>query len=137
MSENQKQKHQMAELLQNSTESAQEYLARALPILTENLNRLRSTDPQSGLATIGEASDGLTWILDYLGNAALALPESEADLAADVTENAKNLTHAVHLMVDAMTSQDYALLGDITEFELIESLSHTQLLIDRILHKTH
>jgi hypothetical protein len=89
------------------------------------------------LATIGEASDGLTWILDYLSNAALALPESEAALAADLAENTKNLTHAVNLMVDAMTSQDYALLGDITEFELIESLSHTQRLIDRILHKTH
>jgi hypothetical protein len=137
MSEKQKQANEMAEILRNSTESAQEYLARALPILTENLSRLRSADPQSGLATIGEASDGLTWILDYLGNAALALPDSEAALAADITENAKNLTHAVHLMVDAMTSQDYALLGDITEFELIESLNHTQLLIDRILHKTH
>jgi len=137
MSEKQKQANEMAEILRNSTESAQEYLARALPTLTENLNRLRSGDPQSGLATIGEASDGLTWILDYLGNAALALPDSEAALAADITENAKNLTHAVHLMVDAMTSQDYALLGDITEFELIESLSHTQLLINRILHKTH
>jgi len=137
MSENPKKANEMAEILRNSTESAQEYLARALPILTENLSRLRSADPQSGLATIGEASDGLTWILDYLSNAALALPESEAALAADLTENTKNLTHAVNLMVDAMTSQDYALLGDITEFELIESLSHTQRLIDRILHKTH
>jgi len=137
MSENPKKANEMAEILRNSTESAQEYLARALPILTENLSRLRSADPQSGLATIGEASDGLTWILDYLSNAALALPESEAALAADLAENTKNLTHAVNLMVDAMTSQDYALLGDITEFELIESLSHTQRLIDRILHKTH
>ena len=137
MSETQKQATKMAEILRNSTESAQEYLARALPILTENLSRLRSGDPQSGLATIGESTDGLTWILDYLGNAALALPDSEAALAADITENAKNLTHAVHLMVDAMTSQDYALLGDVTEFELLESLNRTQLLIDRILHKTH
>jgi hypothetical protein len=137
MSETQKQAKEMAVMLQNSTESAKEYLDRALPILTENLKRLRSGDPQSGLATIGEATDGLTWILDYLGNAALALPESEAALAADITENAKNLTQAVHLMVDAMTSQDYALLGDVTEFELLESLSHTQNLIDRILHKTH
>jgi hypothetical protein len=137
MSETQKQATKMAEILRNSTESAQEYLARALPILTENLSRLRSGDPQSGLATIGESTDGLTWILDYLGNAALALPESEAALAADITENTKNLAQAVHLMVDAMTSQDYALLGDVTEFELLESLSRTQLLIDRILHKTH
>ena len=137
MSETQKQANEMAELLQNSTESAKEYLARALPILTENLKLLRSGDPQSGLATIGESTDGLTWILDYLGNAAPALPASEAALAADITENAKNLTQAVHLMVDAMTSQDYALLGDVTEFELLESLSRTQLLIDRILHKTH
>jgi hypothetical protein len=137
MSENPKKANEMAEILRNSTESAQEYLSRALPILTENLSRLRSAAPQSGLATIGEASDGLTWILDYLSNAALALPESEAALAADLAENTKNLTQAVHLMVDAMTSQDYALLGDITEFELIESLSHTKLLIDRILHKTH
>jgi hypothetical protein len=137
MSDTQEQKTKMSEILRNSTESAQEYLARALPILTENLGRLRSGDPQSGLATIGESTDGLTWILDYLGNAALALPDSEAALASDITENAKNLTHAVHLMVDAMTSQDYALLGDVTEFELLESLNRTQLLIDRILHKTH
>lgn len=137
MSETQKQANEIAVMLQNSTESAKEYLARALPILTENLKRLRSGDPQSGLATIGESTEGLTWILDYLGNAALALPDSEAMLAADITENAKNLTQAVHLMVDAMTSQDYALLGDVTEFELLESLSRTQVLIDRILHKTH
>jgi len=137
MSETQEQKTKMAEMLRNSSESAQEYLARALPILTENLSRLRSGDPQSGLATIGESTDGLTWILDYLGNAALALPDSEAALAADITENTKNLAQAVHLMVDAMTSQDYALLGDVTEFELLESLSRTRLLINRILQKTH
>ncbi len=123
----------MAAMLRDTTEYARDYLTRAIPILTENLHYLRSTEPQSGLPTLGDSTDGLAWILEFLNNASLALPESEASLAEEIKENVENLTNAIHLIVDAMKSSNYFLLGDVIEFELLETLKTTQAHIDRIL----
>lgn len=112
----------IATQLQQSSEAMAEYLARALPVLTDNLATLRSADPEAGVAVLAQAVEGLEWIAEYLSAAQGATADTQPEISAALQSVQQALLGAVSMIVDAMTAKDSALLADLVEFELIENL---------------
>lgn len=52
-------------LLLSSSLEVHNYLGRALPILEQAAGQLRSADPSEPMAVMGEAVDGLAWLMEF------------------------------------------------------------------------
>jgi hypothetical protein len=112
--------------LQDSSDSAIDYLDRAMPLLQNNLQLLRSDNPDAGMPMLGEAVDGLQWLIDFFEVASLATAETKPALAKALTGYAEALKKTVQMIVEAMTAKDMVLLADVFEYELIAMLNAAQ-----------
>ncbi len=136
MSQANEQAAALQDILKSSTESAMEYLSRAIPVLENNLSVLRSDDPSKGMAVINDSVDGLQWLMEFAELAGKA-NETQPVLSMQFADIEDSLAKSVQLIVEAMTALDHPLLADVMEFELIATLHDMQALVTHTLADLH
>ena len=119
----------MQDLLDSSSESILEYLERAVPIFRDNLPVLRSANPENGMNVLIQGVEGLQLVTEYLHSASEATAADDKPLSRNYGEISAKVREAMELIIDAMEKKDMALLADVMEFELIESLGRLQELL--------
>jgi hypothetical protein len=121
------------DILKLSSASILEYLQRAVPILRNNLESLRSSNPEDGAPVLIQSIEGLQLVNEFLHSASEATVIDDADLSSSYAIIASKIQKDMHLIIDAMENKDMPLLADVMEFELIDSLDQLQ----QLLAKSH
>lgn len=116
-------------LLQDTSASALDYLERSLPILEEHLALMRSGQPEQGAKVLGEAADGIEWLVEYIALAAQATEATNAVVSVQFSALGVKMKEVIRLIVEAMTAKDNLLLADVLEFELIITLRDLRTLL--------
>jgi hypothetical protein len=108
------QSYSLDELVQDSMESAADYVPSLIEALKKVVHVLRTGDSAQGASRFAQTIDGIQWNLSILSNLCTLHPGPSH--IHDILNSGQNV---VSLLMNAWDSQDFVLLADIIEYEAL------------------
>jgi hypothetical protein len=125
--------------LQESLQDMSAYLARVHSGVDQIVVELQTNNADKALALLVQVMEGLIYFLRLIDTAAAMTGKSLPELCIDGGVSGAALTEKTQAICadieQAATNKDYSLLGDIVEYDLIDTVAQARVLLNMYMEK--